>query len=156
MLRVFKTAKGATMNDNSTLSAHEVYRLAGIDNETLQRWHSQQLVVPAVPGGPGRGNVRRYSIVQAVAVIYAAGWIRSDQVLVPFLRRLADHVTSCSLPELRRLVADGYRVVLSVAGFVQITDDSDLPPEIDLRAILARVEEHVRQRTAPRLRRRVV
>src|SRR5262249_55020910 len=59
------------------LTTAELCELAGVTPRTLQSLLEAGAVVPADTGAKGRGNTRRFDLMQAVAVAHAADFIRA-------------------------------------------------------------------------------
>src|SRR5687767_5352284 len=53
-----------------TLTTNEICALTGLRPTTLQDWVAKGIVRPLDYGGSGRGNSRRFSLMQAIALAY--------------------------------------------------------------------------------------
>jgi hypothetical protein len=61
-----------------TFTSAEVCELCGITPRTLQLMIAAGAVVPLIKGSKGRGNARRFSLTQAVAIAYGAAFLDAN------------------------------------------------------------------------------
>lgn len=61
------------------LSNADVVELSQLAVPTLQHWVEGGVVVPTEPGGKGRGNGRKFDLMNALGVVVGARVYRSDQ-----------------------------------------------------------------------------
>lgn len=95
------------MNTTTTVkfSSGEVCRIAGLHQNTLDRWVKLGWVSP-VSGGTRRGDHRTYSLVQAVGVTAGARW-RSERAQPDRVAGIVRYISGLDITHLEAELASG-------------------------------------------------
>jgi len=90
------------------LTTNEVCECCGVAPSTLQGWIEQELFAPAEPGGKGRGNTRRFSVMQAVGIAVAAEIFKTPRsCATSFVGRVVRAFTALPEAELQKRLKGG-------------------------------------------------
>jgi len=81
------------------ITSSRICEIAEVPSTTLADWVAKGFVIPAVPGGVGRGNSHRFTVAQAVGVAVAAALTRSERRCSPeYVRRVVSAFGGVSEP----------------------------------------------------------
>lgn len=92
----------------------DVVHPAGLTPKEFNTWLRKGVVVPAV-AGKGRGQHRQFTLLQAVAIVYAAQWWRNGAGLET-VRQVVGCVTKFDERGLRREIAAGRLFAVPILG----------------------------------------
>lgn len=87
------------------LSTGDLCELSSIPMNTLDRWARQGIIKP-IEGGSGQGSHRRFSISQAVALVFAAEWRRWGAGK-PLIEPMIPHIAKMTHDEMFKAFAEG-------------------------------------------------
>jgi hypothetical protein len=122
-----------------------VIHKAGLTPKEFRAWCEHGVVVPAA-GGTGRGNHRRFTFVQAVAVAYAAQWWRFGAGL-DMVRRMVACIIALGERGLAKKVKSGrwyvYPLAKMPAGLPTIHEVPDGPEAGELGHTYRAVQEQI-------------
>lgn len=146
-----KTSKTKTQPRPTFLAAGEVCALAGIYQTLLDRWVTLGWIHPEhAAGGRGAGH-RRFTTIQAIAIVYAAAYRRAG-ASVPWTQAVINWVQQQNLDNLKSMAQDSSLALLPLPQEhhgPQVITIPNTVSELSLQTALTKVLNYLQHRGLP-------